>query len=571
MKHKSLLSLSLFVFLGLTSCGGGKGSSTPLSSTSTSATINLSTLDQIKSADVGSVHAFEGVVVQQVYTGQGTPYITGMMVANDSGCIYVYGQNTAQQVKVGDKVKVSGKKAYYVPQTDTGAATSSGYKGQLQLTEPNLLSHEKDKNLPIPEKAITVTNELEPILRHSLTDDISNKIWTMNGRITKTIGGDYTNYYLWDLNRTDSINFYTQSNGKDYTWLEPYVDKSVSMTFISINAKPGNAIWRALPVKVNEEITVTDQEEANYAAKRAEKTILSSYGDAVDVQVSNKDEVLDGVTLKYECSNPLVTITENENGYNIHFDKPEKPQGVEIKITATYKEKTASVIKAINLGNVPEYTATPIADALKLETGTEVTIEGIVGRKTYKSGTTDPLGAFIIDATGSIVVYNSAPFMASLVDVTEGNRVVLKGTIDHYISNDTVKNSGYTGDVQLKDTTLVYNAAGQNEIPADSIEEQTITWISSQPVSNNISSRIFKVQAKIKKNTGYATSYSLLDPKDESKSLSVYSQRSGSDFAWLDEYVDKVVVLYVGVQNLQIRSGNPNWRSCPIQILNVVE
>jgi len=568
MKHKSLLCLSLLAFLGLTSCGGGKNSSP-----STTPIVNLtpSTLEQIKSAELGSVNVFEGVVVQHVYTGQDVPYITGMMVANDSGCIYVYGQNTAQQVKVGDQVKVSGKKAYYVPKTDSGAATSSGYKGQLQLTEPNLISHEKDKNLPIPENAITKTDELDPILHHSLTDDISNKIWQMKGRITKTIGGDYTNYYLWDLNRTDNINFYTQSNGKDYKWLEPYVDKSVNMTFISINAKPGNAIWRALPVKVNEEVTVTDQEEANYAAKRAEKTILSSYGDAVDVQVSNKDELLDGVTLKYECSNPLVTITQNETGYNIHFDKAEKPQGVEIKITATYKEKTASVTKSINLGNVPEYTATPIADALKLETGTEVTIEGIVGRKTYKGGTTDPLGAFIIDASGSIVVYNSAPFMASLSEVTEGNRVVLKGTIDRYISNDTVKNTGYTGDVQLKDTTLIYNAAGQNEVPSDAIEEKTITWISSQPVSNNISSRVFKVQAKIKKSTGYATSYSLLDPADESKSLSVYSQRSGSDFAWLDEYENKVVVLYVGVQNLQIRSGNPNWRSCPIQILNVVE
>ncbi len=568
MKHKSLLSLSLFVFLGLTSCGGGKNSSP---STTPKVNITPSTLEQIKSAELGSVHAFDGVVVQHVYSGQDIPYIAGMMVANDSGCIYVYGQNTAQQVKVGDKVTVSGKKAYYVPQTDTGAATASGYKGQLQLTEPTLITHEKDKNLPIPEKAINKVNELEPILRHSLTDDISNKIWQIRGRITKTIGGDFTNYYLWDLNRTDSINFYTQSNGKDYKWLEPYVDKTVNMTFISINAKPGNAIWRGLPVKVNEEVVVTDQEEANYAAKRAEKTILSNYGEAVDVQVSNKDEALDGVTLKYECSNPLVTITENENGYNIHFDKPEKAQSVEIKITATYKEKTATTTKSVNLGDVPEYKATPIADALKLETGTEVTIEGIVGRKTYKSGTTDPLGAFIIDSTGSIVVYNSAPFMASLIDVTEGNRIVLKGTIDRYISSDTVKDTGYIGDVQLKDTTLIYNGAGQNEVPSESIEEKTITWISSQPVSNNLSSRVFKVQAKVKKNTGYSTSYSLLDPADESKSLSVYSQRGGSDFAWLDEYVDKVVVLYVGVQNLQIRSGNPNWRSCPIQILNVVE
>lgn len=524
-------------------------------------------ISDIRVAEVGTTHTVSGVVVKHVYTGQSIPYITGFMLANESGCIYVWGETVAKTVKVGEKVKVEGKKTYYVPQTDEGAAAASGYKGQLQLTNPVLIENIGGEH-DIPSKAITSIDNINEVTRHAVNDDISNNIYRAIGRVTKTIGGDYTNYYLYDRNREDAISFYTQSNGKDYAWLEPYVDKYVDMTFIAINAKPGNALWRGLPVLVNDDsITISNEDEAKYAAERALKTLLDSYSDETKVSVKNTDELLEGVKLSYSSKSELVSISETTDGFDINFKKPSTETEVEVEITASYKGASSKVIKKIKLGVEVKHQAISISEALSKETGTEVIIEGILSRKTYKRGTDDPLGGFIIDSTGSIVVYNDAPYMASLANATEGNKVMLKGTIDRYISTNTAE-SGYTGDVQLRNTELLFVDGANNPIPSEAIEEKTVEWIQSQPATNNISSKVFKVTAKIIKSTGYATSYSLKDPNNLDKSLSVYSQRSGSDFSWLDPYADQVVTLYVGVQNLQLRSGSPNWRCCPIQIIS---
>lgn len=570
MKRKVILPVLLLSVASLTSCGGGGTTSVAPSIPPSSEEVGPQPgeIQYIRDAEVGSEHEVTGIVVQHVWTGQGTPYKTGFMLANDTGCIYIYGGISAEAVQVGEKVTAKGKKAYYVPQTDTGAAESSGYKGQLQLTEAEVISHDGG-NHDIPVKAITQISHLDEVLRHDLTDDISNQLYRIKGRLYSVAGPDYTNYYLSDLNRVESINFYTQSNGKDYKWLDSYIEsgEAVDMTFITINAKPGTALWRGLPVKVNGTVTVSDKEEAEYAADRALSTLLDSYGKDVTVDLRGSDEKIEDITFTYECDSELATISENGQGYSITFKKPESETKVTVKATATYNGTKATKTKDVLLGPAPTFDATSIAVARQLESNTEVTIQGVVGRKTYKSGTTDPLGAFIIDETGSIVVYNDASYMASLAKVQEGNKVVLKGTMDHYVAPNTSE-SGYTGDVQLRNVTLIYNDGDINEIPTQSIQETTVAWVASQQVDNNISSNIYKLRVKVSASysNGKIQSYSLLDPTSDSR-LSVYSQKSGSDFEWLTPYIDQEVVMYVGVQNLQLRSGSPNWRCCPISVV----
>lgn len=559
MKRKIILPVLLLTVASLTSCGEKKP---------TSIVPEPGMVQFIRDAEVGSEHTVSGVVVQHVYTGQTTPYITGFMLANDSGCIYIYGETVAKSVKVGDKVTVKGTKAYYVPQTDTGAAESTGYKGQLQLTNPEVISHEEGNN-EIPTKAITEIDHLAPIIRHDLTDDISNQLYRIKGRISRAPNADYVNYYLHDVNREDSIAFYTQSNGKDYAWLDAYDGKAVDMTFITINAKPGNALWRGLPVKVNGEVTITAKEEAEYAADRGLAAVNDKYSSKVDVKVSKTDEYLKDITFQYKSDSELVKISEEGDQITLAIAKPDKETKVKISVTVTYEGATVTKSKEILIGVKSEHKTISIAEARSKETGTEVIVEGVIGRKTYKGGSEDPLGAFIIDETGSIVIYNDGEFMPNLAKVVEGNRVILKGTLDRYINTENVGGSGYTGDIQIRNVTVLDNDGGSNEIPTEGISEQTVAWISSQKADNNISGNVYKVRATIIKNAGPYTSYNLGDPDSEAKLL-VYSQRSGSEFAWLDAYAGKVVTLYVGVQNLQLKSGGTvfNWRCCPIAILS---
>ena len=50
-------------------------------------------------------------------------------------------------------------------------------------------------------------------------------------------------------------------------------------------------------------------------------------------------------------------------------------------------------------------------------------------------------------------------------------------------------------------------------------------------------------------------------------SIPLYSQNSGNDFKWLDEYEGEEVTILVGVQNLNLKASGSFYRCCPIKVL----
>ena len=68
----------------------------------------------------------QGIVANMNYTGQSTPYVTGFWLADETGSIYIYSEQAAQQVVKGYTVTLYGTKGYYIPDTDSGAAASTG-------------------------------------------------------------------------------------------------------------------------------------------------------------------------------------------------------------------------------------------------------------------------------------------------------------------------------------------------------------------------------------------------------------------------------------------------------------
>lgn len=547
-------------------------SSTPVVSSSSSSSSSVDDLydkvEYIRNELVeGEIATVRGVVVKHNYTGQSTPYITGFWLADKTGSIYVYGENVAKSVEVGNTVVVKGVKAYYIPQNDAGAAASVNYKGMLQLTSPEILENDNKTSLVIDKNVITTTT-VKDILEIPLTEDITGKIFRVKGRWSKVTPGDFTNYYLNDLNRVDSIMAYTQSNGKDYKWTDPYDGKTVEMLIIVSIGKPGVGAWRMCPVSfIDDNVQVSAQEEANYAAERLLNEFADTYNTETTVTFAKEDEFLAGSNRTISSSSNQITVNNGETENSVVISASELGK-ITIEASVTFDGATGTATKEIEIVEKPKVPSTPIAEVKEMEDGSEVTIEAVVAKVTYKSSMT-PQGLFLADETGTIVLRCEDNKLDLIADIKDGNKVVVKGTVAHYVKNaDNASNAGYSGDLQLTNPEIIDVDTNVHEIPATSYTQSSITEIMNTLPSTNLSSAMFVVRAKVVKNQNtYATSYNLAEVDGGAASLPLYSQNSGNDFKWLDEYAGQEVTIIVAIQNLNLKASGSHWRGLPIKVI----
>lgn len=588
---KSLLFFALLCTLA--ACGGNSSSSSskqsvPQAPTSTSSTPVVSSSSSLSSSSSstssvddlydkveyvrnelseGEVATVRGVVVKHNYTGQSTPYITGFWLADKTGSIYVYGEEVAKSVEVGNTVVVKGAKAYYIPQNDQGAAASVNYKGMLQLTLPEILENDHLTTGTPSTSAITFTT-VKDILEIPLTEDITGQIFCVKGRWSKVTPADFTNYYLNDLNRVDSIMAYTQSNGKDYKWTDPYDGKTVEMLIIVSIGKPGVGAWRMCPVSfIDDNVQVSAQEEANYAAERLLNEFADTYNTETTVTFAKEDEFLAGSNRTISSSSNQITVNNGETENSVVISASELGK-ITIEASVTFDGATGTATKEIEIVEKPKVPSTPIAEVKEMEDGSEVTIEAVVAKVTYK-GSMTPQGLFLADETGTIVLRCEDNKLDLIADIKDGNKVVVKGTVAHYVKNaDNASNAGYSGDLQLTNPEIIDVDTNVHEIPATSYTQSSITEIMNTLPSTNLSSAMFVVRAKVVKNQNtYATSYNLAEVDGGTASLPLYSQNSGNDFKWLDEYAGQEVTIIVAIQNLNLKASGSHWRGLPIKVI----
>lgn len=569
--------------IGVPSQGGNSQTSSSENSSSVSSTISSSKISSsdISSEDtttyptvasvrnnfnVGEIVTVEGIVVKHNYTGQSTPYITGFWLADATGSIYIYGEDTAKSVKEGNKVVIEGETAYYIPTNDTGAASSMNYTGMMQLKNVSLKENDNKVN-EIPESAITETtvSELNNI---PLSTNITGNIYRVKGRYSRVQPADFTNYYLYDLNRKDSIMAYTQSNGKDYAWTDNYDGKTVEMLIIVSIGKPGVNSWRMCPVSfLDDDVKVSALEEATYAAERALDNFDLTYNVNTTVELSKEDEYLAGSKISISSSSNQISVEENTSSLLVHI-KTTTLGKITIKATVEYDGASASKEKEIEIVKRTDFDTVTIAEARKMEKGSEVTLEAVIAKITYKSSMVKQ-GLFLVDETGSFFAYFGTSVMDQLETLEDGYKIIVKGTIDRYIKDATnAANENYDGDLQLSNGEILDVDKNIYDIPETSYTRSTISELAATKPTTNITGNIYLVKAKVQKNvSAYATSYSLYDSEDTSKYVPLYSQVSGADFTWLDEYDGQVVDILLGIQNLNLKKSNSFYRGCPIKVL----
>ncbi len=254
-------------------------------------------------------------------------------------------------------------------------------------------------------------------------------------------------------------------------------------------------------------------------------------------------------------------------------DKPYKGDTVRVYCTlqdynGTKEIKSAWIISFTHNEldvNESNYTAATVAEARAAAKDSLLKVTGVVSRITYAFGMV-PSGFYLIDGTASIYVYDGD----LAARVVAGNTVTLLGKKDYWILDTETNNAGKFGYKGCNQLTECYSVSISDTADAavdlSWCEESTVKQIIDTPVTTDISSLIFKVNALVKKVEGKGfVNYYFYD-LDGTTGAYTYTQCSGSDFAWLDEFDGKICTVYLSALNAKSTSSDCFWRFIPVEV-----
>lgn len=260
-------------------------------------------------------------------------------------------------------------------------------------------------------------------------------------------------------------------------------------------------------------------------------------------------------------------------GYAAMEDKPYKGDEVLLycilqNYNGTKEVKNAQLISFTHATvdvDKSKYTEMTIADARKTADDTLIKTTGVVARVTYADGM-KPNGFLLVDNTQSIYVYDSDAAQR----VQNGNTVTILARRTTWIldtEKDNAAKFGYNGCTQLDSVTLLDND-GKTDTKFDTswITDWTVKQIMDNPVSNDITSTIFKVNALVTRQDGKGFINYYIDDLDGKTGSYTYTQCSGSDFEWLDAFDGKICTVYLCPLNCKSTASGCAYRFLPVAV-----
>lgn len=320
---------------------------------------------------------------------------------------------------------------------------------------------------------------------------------------------------------------------------------------------------------------ITIAEAIEICKVNTEETAQRYYIRATITKVSNP--AYGEMYIADETGELLVYNTKNSDGTVGYADMTERPvKGDEVLLYCTLNNhngtnqvKSAWVVEfkhnEVEI-DPSEYADMTIANARDAELGAKIKISGVVAQITYATGK-KPSGVILVDGTSSIYVYDGD--VAGQVKV--GNTVTVAGEKAYWILADETNNAakfGYKGACQLDSALLISNDNGNSAFDKSWIEETTVKEIMDTPVSENITNKIFKVTALVKKVPGSGFVNYYIDDLDGVTGSYVYTQCNGSDFSWLDEFDNKLCTVYFVAINAKSTASGCVWRFLPVEVID---
>ena len=216
--------------------------------------------------------------------------------------------------------------------------------------------------------------------------------------------------------------------------------------------------------------------------------------------------------------------------------------------------------------NEQDYTAMTIEQARAAAKGDKVKVSGVVAAITYANGKI-PSGFMLVDSTSSIYVYDRD--VTSQVAV--GNTVTILGEKDYWILEDEVSAAekfGYEGCCQLTSPRLIANDNGSSDYDKSWITETTVKNLMDASLETNITTKIYKVNALVKKVVGTGFTNYYFDDLDGVTGSYTYTQCNGSDFTWLDKFDGKICTVYLMVINAKSTASDCVYRFFPVTVID---
>ena len=266
---------------------------------------------------------------------------------------------------------------------------------------------------------------------------------------------------------------------------------------------------------------------------------------------------------------------DGELNYSQLEDKPYKGDLVLLhcilqNYNGTKEVKNARLIEFTHVEadiNPDDYTDMSVADAREAAKGTKIKVDGVVARITYANGY-KPNGFFLIDNTASIYVFDSNLAQR----VAAGDKITIAGTKDYWIL-DTEQSSaekfGYKGSCQIAEAYLLDQDNSQKyDFDKSWITTSTVKDILETPVTENVTTTIYKVNALVKKVPGSGfVNYYFFDIDGQTGNYT-YTQCNGGDFEWLDQFDGKICTVYLSPINCKSTTGDCFYRLVPIEVID---
>ena len=268
------------------------------------------------------------------------------------------------------------------------------------------------------------------------------------------------------------------------------------------------------------------------------------------------------------------TKAEDGTFYSEMADKPYKGDLVTLKCTVQNFNGTMEIKQAyiIDFTHVQveidpnEYTSMTIAAARDAAKGTKVQVSGVVAQITYANGMI-PSGVILVDGTSSIYVYDGD--LAARCKI--GNTVSIYASKTYWVLESEQNNAnkfGYAGCNQLEGATVISIDESVTAFDKSWIQDSSVKEILDTPVSTDITSLIFKVTAQVKRVDGNGFINYYINDLDGLTGTYTYTQCSGSDFAWLDQFDGKICTVYLMALNAKSSAAGCAWRFLPVAVVD---
>ena len=511
------------------------------------------TIAEARDAEVGEKLLVSGVVARITYANGYKP--SGFILVDGGASIYVYNNDAAGQVEIGNRVTVAASKTYWILDTEASNAASHGYKGCNQLEDATIVENDKGNNEWISADIPYAT--VKEIMDTPVSEDITTKVFKVTALVKKVPGAGFVNYYINDLDEATGSYVYTQCNGGDFDWLDEFDGKICTVYLVVLNAKSSvsGCVYRFLPVAVVDEGFTFNVDNAAqhaveyYGVPQFDK--LYTGDPALELVNSVSSELLgfENATLSYTSSNTSVISIAEENGKTVMHGVGNGTATITVKGVYGGKEYTATVDVTIEKQN--DVDSITVGEAIDAAIGDVVTVKGIVGPSLVNQS-----GFYLIDETGVIAVILSEEELAK---VQLGHEVVIEGTRAKRLKDG----ASVFGQTNLDACKVVANNYGSHEYStATFIEGKTPEEFYALDPNEDHGTEVYVLTVTVE--VVEAAYYSNINLVSGSTKIGLYCS-SASQYNWLKAYAGQEITVEVAACNWNAKNY---YRGCVLAVRN---